>query len=646
MIAAIRKFAKSWLAVVLFGLVIISFVVAGIGTNLLQGPVSSFVVKAGSRTVTPADFKRDFEKYRASLEQRFQQPISNELAVAQNVDRRMLEELALRESFHEMLARIGLRASDKMFNEQLRQETAFFNPVSGEFDPERYKSRLAEASLTPASYKAILSDEMRRSQFIAAATSGFSAPRAYTAMFAVLGLEQRDLAHFVIDPRSIGTIPPPTDAEIQAFVKQNAAQYTLPEFRGLTVVRFSRKALESGVTVDPAEVRKQFDFQKDSLSTPERRTALQIPVKDAAQAQAVIAGVKGGKSPNVVAGAMGIQPVRYDDKPRSAFFDKAVGDAAFATPAGGISGPVSGQFGLVVVAVLQVTPGQQASFEAHRAEIEAKVRADLAGQKVSAMADAYEDAHGAGASLTEAAAKAGAVSVVYGPVTADGRGSDAAPVAGLSPEILKTAFELPQGAESDIEEAGEGEFYAVQVDRIVPPAVPPMAVIKAAVVRRLMMTRAVERMQARADALAARVRKGESIEAVAASAGATLVRTPALSRATQQQHESLGRELLGGAFAAKKGEVFVAPGSAGIAVAMVAAVRPGDAAQVAQVTEGQRGQLAQDLFGDIGAAAQTYARTRLKTVTNPARARAALGVDTTQADGEGDGAATPADKGQ
>lgn len=649
MIAVIRKYAKSWLALVLFIPLIIGFAIFGVSGDLLRGQVSTYVLKAGSRTVSPVEFKREFGRYLQNLEQRFQQRITPEMAVAENVDKRMLEELALRESFSELLARAGVGASDKLFNDQLRQEPAFFNQVTGAFDPERYQAQLAENGMTPEAYRTALSDAVGRQQFVAASTLGFNAPYAYSALAAVFGSEQRDLAFFVVDPASVGPVPAPTEADFQTFIKENKARLTLPEFRALTLVRFSRTAQESTVTVDPADIEKQWAFQKDSLSKPELRTVLQIPVKDAAQAQQVIAGIKGGKSPNVVAGALGVQPVRYDDKPRSAFFDRAIGDAAFSTPAGGVSAPVKGEFGLAVVAVIKVTPGQTASLEDHRAEIVAKLRTDLAGQKITTMTETYDDAISAGASPAEAAAKAGAQVVMIPPVSADGRGQNGQPIPGLSPAILKAAFELPQGEAGEIQEASEGEYYALRVERVVAPALPPLEAIRPAVMRNIALKKTADAMQARADALAARVRKGESLEAVAASAGARVVRVSGISRASAQQHQALGRDLLGGALGGKKGEVFTAPGGGGgfgIAVAVVTQIRPGDARQIAQITQAQRPQFAQTLFGDIGASAQTFARTTLKTRAYPDRARAALGVDPAQAGEQGDGAAAPASKGQ
>ncbi len=642
MLAFMRKFAKSWLALLLFVPLLIAFAVFGVDKDTLSGGPATYVIKAGSRTVGPFDFKREFDSYKEQLEQRFQQPITVELAQQQGLDRRVMEELAFRESLDELLARMGLRASDRMLTEELRKAPVFFDQVTGQFDEAKYASALRDKGLTPAVFEGILTDEMRRNQFISAAVAGLRAPRAYSAIGGLFALEQRDLAYFTVTPASLGPIAQPTEADIAAFVRENAARLSLPEFRGFTVVHFDAKTYEAQVTVTEAEVEKQFAFMKDSLSKPELRTVAQIPAKDAAQAAAIIARLNKGEDPQAVAASLGVTAVTYADKPRSSFFDPAIAAAAFSLPQGGVSAPLKGQFGLAVVKVAKVTAGEVATLAANRAEIEKKIRGDLAGAKISDLSKVYEDAHEAGAILPEAAAKAGVPTTVYAPVTADGRGQDGKPVAGIPAAILKAAYELSQGAETDIQDAGDGSYFAVRLDRVVPPALPPMAAIRPQLIKTIMLKREADAMKARAELLSARIRKGESIEAVAASVGAPVVRVNALSRATLQANEAIGRDLLGGALGAKKGEPFTASAANfSVAVAVITAVRAGDPQQVAQATEQARQQFTQELFGDVGEAARGYARKRLKTKTDLTRARIAIGIDPAEA---AQGAAAPAGK--
>lgn len=634
MISIFRSFAKSWVAALLIGLLVISFAVFGLN-DVFQAGLSNAVVKAGPRSVEAAEFRQEFENYRKQAEQQYGQPITAEQAAEAGLDARLLDELATREAFAASIAKAGIRPSDKLVAGELQKMTAFFDTVSGRFDKELYLQRLSEAGLTDKAFEAQLSDGIAQNHFASALANGFQAPRAYTALGAIYGLEARDIGSFPVTPQMVGVPKEPTDAELQAFMKENAARLTRPELRVLTVVRFSPDLVATNIPVSEEDVKKRFDFRKDTLSQPETRSLVQIPAKDAATASAIAARLGKGEDPSAVAKSLNVDAILYDGKPQSAIVDHKVAAAAFAMKEGQVSGPVQGDLGLAVVKVTSVTPGHQVTLEEIRPQIEAELRKDAASEKVYALSQAYEDAHAEGASLTEAAAKAGVPAVTVGPVSAQGRGAQGEPVAGVSLKMLQTAFELPQGGESDIEETGDGSYFAVRVDRITPAALPPLAEVKGDLTQAWMLREMVKRMQARADELAERVRKGESLEKVAASIGSRVTRTVGLDRATAGENKSVSPDALNKAFSVKQGEVFTAQGQQfEIVVAKLEAVRSPSGPNLARLTEGSRPQVTQGLFREIGVSAQRAARLMMKVTTDPNRARLAIGLDPIKKDDE------------
>jgi peptidyl-prolyl cis-trans isomerase D len=135
-------------------------------------------------------------------------------------------------------------------------------------------------------------------------------------------------------------------------------------------------------------------------------------------------------------------------------------------------------------------------------------------------------------------------------------------------------------------------------------------------------------IQDRADALAARIRKGETVAAVGASADYKAVRLDGMTRAGAQTHEALGREVLQAAYEGSKGQVFTAGvPRQGLLVAKIESVRPGKADQVAQLAETQRQGFTQEVFRDVESATQTYAKSKVKAKSDRARALKAIGLD-------------------
>ena len=633
MLTALRAFAKSWVAAVLIGLLIVAFAVFGI-RDVFRGHVSDAVVTAGSRSVSAADFRKEFEDARRRAEQQMGQPVSAEFAAANGLDRQVLQAMATREAFAGLLHRIGVRPSDKLVVDQIAKIPAFFDPVSGRFDKKQYLQRLAQNDLTADKFESTLRDEMAEQHLVGALMNSLLIPRAYSAMAAIFALENRDISYLSVDPTNVPQPAPPTDAELTAFMKENAAQLTLPEFRVLTVARFSPQLVGASVQVDEAELRKRYDFRKDTLGSPETRTLIQIPAKDAATAQAIAGRLSRGEPPAAVAKSLGVDAITYENKPQTAIPDRKLAAAAFGLQPGQVS-PVQGDLGLAVVKVDAVTPGKTVTFEQARPAIEAELRKDAAAEKVYALTQAYDDAHQKGANLTEAAQKSGVAAITIGPLSREGRDPQGQPVAGLNQKLVDTAFGLPAGGESEVTEAGNGEYFAVRVEKIVPPSVPPLAEIRPQLTRAWMIRQMSQRMEAKAEELAARLRKGETLDAVAASSGTKVVRAPGVDRQSGQQNPLVSPEILGAAFGGKPGEVFVARGRTfAYAVGKVDAIHVGDPATLARMAEQARPQMTSTVFREIGESAQAAARQKMKVKVDYARARAAIGLPPVEAAGK------------
>ncbi|MFO0541983.1 MAG: peptidyl-prolyl cis-trans isomerase, partial [Phenylobacterium sp.] len=396
----------------------------------------------------------------------------------------------------------------------------------------------------------------------------------------------------------------------------------------LSVVRFSSAQVADRVKVSEADILKQFNFRKDALNQPETRSLVQVPARDAATARSVADRLAKGEDPAAVARSAGVEPVLYAEKPRTAVVDAKVGEAAFAMSRGEIR-TVQGDLGLAVVKVTGITPGRTVTLQEIRPMLEAEARKTAAAEKVYEISQAYDDAHAAGANLDEAAAKAGVPVTTLGPVAEQGFDQTGRPVAGLSERLVQTAFRLPEGGESQIEEESQGESFVVRVDKVIPSALPPLAEVRQPLAGAWMNQEMAKRLRAQAEALAERVRKGEDLNAVAASIGARTARLPGLTRQDATQGGPLSQEGFAQAFGTAKDGVFLAanPTAFAVTVGKVEAIAPPSVAENARSVEQVRPQLGMTLFSEIGAQMPRYARTALKVRTSPDLARQSLGIE-------------------
>ena len=619
MLAAIRKFAKSWVAKILLGFLVVSFAIWGIN-DWFQPQTGDWVVKAGSRTVTTADFDQQFDQYKQALQQQVGQPLTNQQLVERGLHTRMLDELATREAFLEHLRRLNIIPADALVAEKLKSTPIFFDPVTGRFDQQAYESQLQRNNLTPEKFEALLRDDIAQDHYGSAVLAGLRAPRIYAAAAQAYESEMRDASVLIVHPGLVEAPPQPTDAQLTAFMQESASALRRPELRALTVVRFDPAAFAAQVQIDPAELQRQFAFRRERYGEPERRTLIQVPAKTAQAAAQAAQRLRAGENPATVARALGVEPIRYDNQPKSAITDRRVADAAFQLQPGQVSNPIQGELGFAVVQVLGVTPGKEVTLEQVRPEIEAALKAEGASERLNEVMSKFEDSKESGATLAEAARAVGVPVTALPPVSEQGQDERRQPVA-LEPELLRAAFELRGGEESELIDIGQGRYAVVRVERVIPPALPPLEQVRAELAQAWRGREMVRRLQARADAIAAQARSGTPLQTLAQQAGAPFQRFTGLTRGGQ----NMPPEVLGEVFNTKVGQVFVA-GRQSLAVGRVDAVRFPPPVVNAGVLQQQVRAMGMELSQQLAEEAIRFPRTLVKVRTNPEQARAALGV--------------------
>jgi peptidyl-prolyl cis-trans isomerase D len=624
MLAFFRTLAKSKVFWVILGIPLVLGVLSIGSVRQDLGGVFSrdAVITAGSRTYSSADFKREFASYQREAQQQGQ-PLTPEEAVAQGIDQRMLQTFAERESMSEMLHRLRIWPSDKLVVAQIPKIKAFsdaYDPITGKFDQKLYVQILQKNDIQPKDFEKNLRDELAYNHFASGAAAGLRVPRLYGALIGAYGYEVHSLSLFALNPKMLGEEPKPTDAELIKLMQDNAAALTDPEMRTLTVVRFSAKDMAPTQTADPAEVKKRYDFRKDTLAQQETRTLVQISARTPEQAADAASKLRANYDPAAIAKGIGTEPLTYPNVAKAAIADPKVAAAAFALPQGAVSPPIQGQLGWAVVKVLKVTPGHVVTFDDAKAGIEQEVKTEAAADKATDLAQKYEDAHEKGSTLAEAAKKIGATPVAVGPVTAMGSDS-AGKAAGLSPRLLKEAFALPQGGETEAVQETKGEYIAVRVDKIIPPALPTLDKVRPRLTQFYLQREMSKRLEAKLNELSGRVRKGETLEAVAQSVGSQVTHL-AITRTQAQQSKNLQPQQVSQIFTAKVGDVI----STGAVVAKVDAITPTSPNVIAATMRGGQVNLSRGVFDEMQQEARAWAKAQVKPKVNITLARQAIGV--------------------
>ena len=626
MLTAFRNFAKSPWAIGLLVLLALGLLVTG-GTQMdvLANLGPKHVISAGDRSIDAPEFRADMERVRTQAQEQSGQAVSFEQLVGEGGELvQYLRQRSQQLGFMAWAWDRGVRPGKELVLRQIRQAPAFFDSVTGRFSEEQYRSVLAENNATPEMFEEQLRDEVITRHFGAAMGAGARLPRVYGAVLANQAMETRDGRWFTVTQAMAGRAPTPTDAQLTAFMNQNAARLRQPELRSGTLVLFDSPA-DAGGAIAEERIQERFEFRRESLSRPERRTFITLTAPTQAAAERIAAALRAGQTPEAVGQANNLQPARYEDTPRSAVSDPAVAAAIFGLTEGQVSDPVQARVGFVVARVTGVTPGQAVTLPEVRDQVVQELRQEQARAAVFERVEAYDKARQEGKSLEAAVAEVGARTLQIPLVTREGRSREQ-PGFTAPPQLLDAMWSLGANAASEVVEAGGGQYFVVRVDRVVPPALPSLSEpgVREQLATAWTAQENARLLNTRVEALAARIRGGEDLAAVAASAGASVTSATGVSR----QDEARGQGVLAGLFTAGRNEVFSQQQSQdSFVIGRTDRITAPNPTLAAPMAEQFRARLAPDSLNALGEAAVVAAAERVGARYDENEARRALGLD-------------------
>jgi len=604
MLSQMRTFARSWLAYLLLFVLAVAFAIWGVN-DVFSGVGSQNVAQVGGRSVSPVQLTRELQlTLRAQRQQG--NNISQEEAIAAGLHTRLLDGMITRLALYAYGERLGVSASDAQVAERIRQIPSVNNPVSGGFDETAYAAFLTEMGYNRSEFENDVRGDITTQMLMEAMVAGLRAPSSYGALVLAYESEQRTVSIAEAPLSAAGRIPPPTEAQLQAFYEENEAALRVPEFRQLTLVYARPSDFVSRVNIPDERLREEFESHRDSLSTPERRTYTRITAQNEEQANQIAARLGRGENPNAIATALGAQIVRGENQLRSEVADSRVAEAVFAAPAGAAQ-VVRGQLSpWVVVRVDAITAATTPNFEAARDRLRQELTLDEAGDLLNTAIGVFEDARAGGASVAEAARQAGLPTTTLPPINDHGDVAEGGHTEALDgqDDLVAAAFQTPEGEATDFLPLGDAEVM-ISVDRIIPASVRPFAQVEGELRAGWIVREQMRRLRELGDEVRAAVAGGQSFAAAARARGLNVVIS---SRATDRRSATQipARGLAAQIFQAREGEIVTdmrVDGGA-LLVAQVEGIQRVNPAEAPQAAEAARGQAQQSLTQSLAESLQ------------------------------------------
>ncbi len=519
MLRGIRKASENWLGRILMAIVLSvlagSFAVWGIN-DIFRGYGATYLAKIGNTEIQMQDYSQAYNDRLQELSRQFGRPISREQANAIGLDRQVLAQLLVNAGLDQLAQRMRLGIPTAELVQRVVTDPHFQTPT-GQFDRSQFEGFLQSIGLSEQKFFDEERRRLPRKEISDAVSSGIPVPKAYLDAVNQFQNQERGIAYVALGPEQAGDIPQPTDEVLSKYFDDRKILFRAPEYRKVVTLVVTPAALSTSIQISDDDVKKAYEENLKDFITPERRHVEQIVFPNMADAQAASARIKAGTSFAAIATERGMKEGDIDlgMVTKSAIIDPAVADAAFSLKQGEVSAPVQGKFGVVIVTVLEIAPGETKPLATVAPFIRADLAVERAKTEVQEIHDKIEDARAGGATLDEAAQKLGlkAVTLDFDQSGRDPSGNLVAtmPAAG---DVIGGAFSNDVGVDTYPIDA-DGGYVWYEVQAITPARDRTLDEVKSQVEQRWRDDEIARRLAAKAADLLDKLKNGNTLASVA-----------------------------------------------------------------------------------------------------------------------------------
>lgn len=506
---------------ILFGFLIVSFAIWGINDIFRGSPRTTVATIAGTEVSAEA-FRTAYQNEIQRIARQSRRTLTQEQARALGLDRQVLSRLVTEGLLDAKTRELGLGVSDQMIAKAIVEDQNF-RGSSGRFDPATFQDLLRSANLTEQAYVREQRAVMARLQLAEALTPDLPVPLAAREAIHRYGAERRSAAYLLLPAAAVGEIPAPTEAELQSFYDSRRGLYRAPEYRALNLLVLEPETLARADEVSEADARQRYETLKDAkYGTPERRRIQRIDFPSMEEAEAALRRLQAGEITfEALAQERGTKEPDVGTFAKAELFDKPVADAAFALEEGAVSGPVRGQFGIVLVRVTKVEPSTLKPFEEVADELKRTIAVERAKEQVATVHDAIEDLRAGAKPLADIARDKGLPLIKVAAVDREGKDKAGQALPGVpdKPAVVAAAFASDVGIDNEAVRTSAGGYVWFDVAGIEPARDKPLAEVRDAVAAQWRTEETARRLAQRGRELVERLDKGETMETLAQEAG-------------------------------------------------------------------------------------------------------------------------------
>lgn len=406
----VRKHTRV-MQLLLFILIVPSFVLFGLeGYNRFQEGGET-VAKVDGREISRAEWdnahKSEVDRLRQQMPTLDPKMLDSEQARYGTLER-LVRERVLSAAVQESKLLVGdQRVARELQNNEL---IASLRGADGKLDMERYKQLLSTSGMTPEMYENQVRQEIATRQVFTSVTQSAFTPVQQANVALGSYFERREVQVARFNTADYTAKVQPTDADLQAFYKDNPQMFLAPEQANIEYVVLDVAAMQGGVALNEADLRTYYEQNAARVAGKEERRASHILVavpkgapeadkqKARAKAEELLAQVK--KNPDSFAAVAKANSQDPGSAPQGGDLDffargamtKPFEDAAFGLKEKGeISGVVETEFGFHIIRLTDLKSQKPRTFDEMRPQLEADLRKEQAQKRYAEAAETFSN---------------------------------------------------------------------------------------------------------------------------------------------------------------------------------------------------------------------------------------------------------------
>jgi peptidyl-prolyl cis-trans isomerase D len=449
---------KAWLKWSL-GLVVLAFVIFYIpdfltgatGSQSLGGAVAS----VEGQPITANDFRRTYEAQLEAYRNAYGANMNEQLLKQLGIDQQILQQMVDERAALTEAQRLGIHVTDEEVRQRILAMPAF--QQNGQFIGDQMYQQLLRSQrppMTPSEFEENVRDEITVDKLRTALTYWVAIPDKELEAEYRRQNDKVKLAMVTLTADSFRSDVQVSDAEVAAYFKEHAVDFTIPEKRKIKYLLVDVDAIRAKIKIAPADIQAAYNASIDQYTTPEQIRASHILFSTTGKDEAAVRAKAEDVLKQARAGAdFAALARKYSDDTATAklggdldYFSRGkmvpeFDQAAFALKVGEISGLVKTQYGFHIIKVTDRKPAVVKPLDEVKNQITDQLTLERAQAQASSLADTISGQISTPADLDRIGRAQGL------PVRESGYFARDEPIMdlGAAPEVAAQAFAMQQG---------------------------------------------------------------------------------------------------------------------------------------------------------------------------------------------------------